>query len=132
LCATEATAICRVSCLDNEISYFCYMNFAVYAQQYQQDLRQRLIPFWTAFGLDTLNGGYFCVISAKGEPVSSDKWIAWHAHQSWAFAKLYQQFSQPEHLDYARVGADFLLHGDPKTDFHKIDYANILLAKFID
>jgi len=85
------------------------MNFAVYAQQYQQDLRQRLIPFWTAFGLDTLNGGYFCVISAKGEPVSSDKWIAWHAHQSWAFAKLYQQFSQPEHLDYARVGADFLL-----------------------
>jgi hypothetical protein len=34
--------------------------------------------------------GYFCVLSAKGEVITTDKWVVWHAQQAWAFAKLYQ------------------------------------------
>ncbi len=86
------------------------MNLSVYAQQYRQDLLQRIIPFWTEFSLDTIHGGYVCVISNKGEIITFDKWIKWHGRQAWAFGKLYQVTSRPEFLEYALHGADFLLH----------------------
>jgi N-acylglucosamine 2-epimerase len=85
------------------------MNLLLYAQQYRQDLLQRIVPFWENFGLDVINGGYFCVLSAKGEVISSDKWVEWHGQQAWAFAKLYQFEPHPQYLEYARQGADFLL-----------------------
>jgi N-acylglucosamine 2-epimerase len=85
------------------------MNLLVYAQQYRQDLLQRIVPFWTKFSLDKDNGGYFCVLSAKGEIITTDKWVVWHAQQAWAFAKLYQFEPKPEYLEFARQGADFLL-----------------------
>jgi len=85
------------------------MNLLVYAQQYRQDLLQRIVPFWLKFGLDAENGGYFCVLSAKGEVITTDKWVVWHAQQAWAFAKLYQFEPRPEYLEFARRGADFLL-----------------------
>lgn len=85
------------------------MNLSAYALQYRQDLYQRLIPFWLEFGIDPSYGGYFCVISSKGEVCTSDKWIEWHAQQAWAFVKLYQQSSDPQYLRCALQGADFLL-----------------------
>lgn len=98
------------------------MNLLVYAKQYRQDLLQRVVPFWLEFGLDAGNGGYFCVLSAKGEVITTDKWVEWHALQAWAFAKLYQFEPRPDYLDFARQGADFLLlhAADAKENWWKI------------
>lgn len=98
------------------------MNLSVYAQQYRQDLLQRLVPFWTEFSLDTLHGGYVCVLSGKGEVITFDKWIKWHGQQAWAFGKLYQQTQHADHLRYALHGADFLLHfgADAKDNWWEI------------
>lgn len=85
------------------------MNLLLYAQQYREDLLQRVVPFWLDFAIDRVNGGYFCVLSNKGEVLSTDKWMAWHGQQAWAFAKLYQTELRPAFLEYARQGADFLL-----------------------
>jgi len=85
------------------------MNLHLYAQQYRQDLLQRTVPFWLRFGLDEANGGYFCLISAKGEVVSTDKWLEWHGQQAWAFTQLFLSEPQSEYLQYAQHGADFLL-----------------------
>lgn len=98
------------------------MNLLMYAQQYRQDLLQRIVPFWLKFGLDAGNGGYFCVLSAKGEVITTDKWVEWHALQSWAVAKLYQFEPRPDYLVFARQGADFLLlhAADAKENWWKI------------
>ncbi|WP_428665952.1 AGE family epimerase/isomerase [Runella sp.] len=98
------------------------MNLSLYAKQYRQDLLQRLIPFWTEFSLDTVHGGYLCAISAKGEPVTFDKWIKWHGQQAWAFGKLYQLTQHADHLQYALQGTDFLLHfgADTKDNWWEI------------
>ncbi|MFN8347668.1 MAG: AGE family epimerase/isomerase [Spirosomataceae bacterium] len=85
------------------------MNLPVYAQQYRHNLFQRLVPFWTEYTMDAGHGGYFCVLSAKGEVITTDKWVEWHAQQAWAFALLYQQEARGEYLQFARQGADFLL-----------------------
>lgn len=85
------------------------MNLNVYAQQYREDLLQRIVPFWLNFAIDPVFGGYYCVLSNKGEVISSDKWVQWHGQQAWAFARLYQTEARPAFLDYARQGADFLL-----------------------
>ncbi|MEI7586553.1 AGE family epimerase/isomerase [Runella sp.] len=98
------------------------MNLLAYAQQYRQDLLQRIVPFWVEFGLDAGNGGYFCVLSAKGVVITTDKWVEWHALQSWAFAKLYQFEPRPDYLEFACQGADFLLlhAADAKENWWKI------------
>ncbi|MCP1381171.1 AGE family epimerase/isomerase [Runella salmonicolor] len=98
------------------------MNLSVYAQQYRQDLLQRLVPFWTEFSLDTIHGGYICVISGKGEAITFDKWIKWHGQQAWAFGKLYQLTQQADFLRYTLQGADFLLHfgADTKDNWWEI------------
>lgn len=98
------------------------MNLSVYAKQYREDLLQRLVPFWTEFSLDTVYGGYICVLSAKGEAITFDKWIKWHGQQAWAFGKLYQLTQHAGYLHYALHGADFLLHfgADTKDNWWEI------------
>lgn len=86
------------------------MNFVAYAQQYHRDLLERIVPFWLQHSLDSTFGGYWNVISAKGEVVSTDKWLQWHGQQVWAFVQLYQYEPRQAFLDYAQHGADFLLH----------------------
>lgn len=71
------------------------MNLRLYAKQYHQDLLEHIVPFWVNFGWDEGNGGYICVLSAKGEVVSTDKWIGWYAEQAWVFAQLYQAEARP-------------------------------------
>lgn len=98
------------------------MNLRLYAKQYHQDLLEHIVPFWVNFGWDEGNGGYICVLSAKGEVVSTDKWIGWYAEQAWVFAQLYQAEARPEFLKYARHGADFLLHfaADSKDNYWQV------------
>lgn len=90
--------------------YFCAMNFPAYAQQYHQNLLERIVPFWLQHSLDTVFGGYWNVISAKGEVITTDKWLQWHGQQAWAFVQLYQFEPNQAYLDYAKHGADLLLH----------------------
>jgi N-acylglucosamine 2-epimerase len=86
------------------------MNLGRLKEQYSHELTQRIIPFWLEYSPDSVWGGYFDVLSAKGEVVASDKWIVWQAQQCYTFIELFRyNSSQSDYLDYAKVGADFLL-----------------------
>jgi N-acylglucosamine 2-epimerase len=86
------------------------MNLGRLKEQYSHELTQRIIPFWLEYSQDSVWEGYFNVISAKGETVASDKWVAWQAQQCFSFIELFRYNpTQSEYLDYAKVGADFLL-----------------------
>ncbi|TAF29745.1 MAG: hypothetical protein EAZ70_01275 [Runella slithyformis] len=85
------------------------MDWTKYIPQYGQEI-EKMAAFWLKFSIDSSFGGYFCVISAKGEITDTDKYVLWHGQQAYTFAKLYQQITpRPEWLEYAKNGADFLL-----------------------
>ncbi|MFN4144921.1 MAG: AGE family epimerase/isomerase [Runella sp.] len=98
------------------------MNLLPYAQEYRRYLRERIVPFWQNFSIDTQFGGYHCVLSAKGEVITSDKWIEWHGQQSSAFLYFYLSENQPIFLQSAQQGADFLLRYafDEKGTFSEV------------
>ncbi len=86
------------------------MNLGRLKEQYSHELLQRIIPFWLEYSPDNIWGGYFNVISAKGEAISSDKWTIWQAQQCYTFIELFRyDNSKSEYLNYALLGTDFLL-----------------------
>ncbi len=85
------------------------MNLGRLKEQYSHELLQRIIPFWLEYSSDTLWGGYFNVLSAKGKAISSDKWVVWQAQQCYTFVELFRyDNSKSEYLVNAQSGADFL------------------------
>jgi N-acylglucosamine 2-epimerase len=78
--------------------------------QYSYELGQRITPFWLEYSLDVVFGGYFNVLSTKGELVSTDKWVVWQGQQCYTFLLLFgYDSSKQDYLHYAQSGADFLL-----------------------
>ncbi len=79
-------------------------------EQFSHELTERIIPFWLKYSSDSIWGGYFNVISSKGEVVVADKDIVWQAQQCYTFIELFRYDSSvPDFLVYAQSGADFLL-----------------------
>jgi N-acylglucosamine 2-epimerase len=85
------------------------LNFQKLSADYQQALLRQIVPFWQKNGCDKQCGGYFDLLSAAGEPIQGDKFIALQAQQAWAFSWLYNNFDgQPKWIEHARHGIDFL------------------------
>ena len=93
--------------------------------QYQQALLRQVVPFWLKFGQDRPYGGYFDLLSASGDVIEGDKFVAQQAQQVWAFAWLYNTLDgQSNWLNHARHGATFLsqfAHGDTITCYAQLD-----------
>lgn len=85
------------------------LDFQKLSADYQQALLRQVVPFWLKNGRDELCGGYFDMLSATGEVIEGDKFVATQAQQAWVFAWLYNTFDgQPAWLAHARHGGIFL------------------------
>lgn len=101
------------------------MNLQKLAEQYQEELTQRVLPFWEKHALDELYGGVFEGLDESGEVVSTDKSVAMQAQVIHAFALAYNQVeAKADWLKLARKTADFLLEkglDDKGVFYQKLD-----------
>src|SRR6266487_1185791 len=84
-----------------------------YAEQYERELRDNVIPFWERHSPDRQFGGYFSCLDRDGSVYDSEKfmWMQWRI--VWMFAELYSTYQPREQwLRLAQNGYDFLTrHG---------------------
>ncbi|RAJ10948.1 N-acylglucosamine 2-epimerase [Chitinophaga skermanii] len=80
-----------------------------FAQQYQRELLDNVIPFWLQHSKDTEHGGFFTCLDRYGNVFDTDKFIWLQGRQVWMFSMLYNNVEKKqEWLDMALHGADFL------------------------
>ncbi len=85
------------------------LDFQKLSAQYQQALLRQVVPFWLKYGHDGQCGGYFDLLSTKGQVIEGDKFVSHQAQQTWAFAWLYNILDgQPAWLKNAQHGGTFL------------------------
>lgn len=85
------------------------MDFKKLAQQYKEELLQRVVPFWLNQSQDVDYGGYFTCLNREGQVFDSDKFIWLQARQVWLFSMLYNKVERNEQwLACAVQGAEFL------------------------
>lgn len=111
-------------------------DFQKLSAQYQQALLQQVVPFWLKHSQDGKCGGYFDLLSATGEVIEGDKFVATQAQQVWAFSWLYNTLDgHRAWLDHARHGAQFLsqfAHDDSLTCYAQLDRRGRPVAPSVD
>jgi N-acylglucosamine 2-epimerase len=98
------------------------MDIPPLAQQYRDELKQNILPFWERYALDSQYGGVFEAIDERGEVISTDKPVALQAQAVWAFAFAHNRMeSNADWLGSAIKTAEFLLQKgrDPKGDWYQ-------------
>ena len=89
------------------------MDFKPYIKRYEQELTERVIPFWEKNCVDREFGGYFTSLDRDGSVYDTEKymWMQWRI--VYMFATFHMgEYSRPGFLDIARQGFDFLTrHG---------------------
>lgn len=91
------------------------------AGQYQDELLQKVVPFWENHSKDEAFGGYFTCLDRQGNVFDTDKFIWLQGREVWMFATLYNKVEKrPEWLEMALHGARFLQeHGhDGKLNWY--------------
>lgn len=84
-------------------------NFKILAEQYKNELLQKVIPFWEKHSVDEQFGGYFTCLDRQGNVFDKDKFVWLQARQVWMFSKLYNEVDENENwLKIAENGAEFL------------------------
>jgi N-acylglucosamine 2-epimerase len=84
-------------------------DFTVLAEQYRDELLQKVVPFWENHSKDEEFGGYFTCLDRQGNVFDTDKFIWLQGREVWMFATLYNKVEQrPEWLEMALHGARFL------------------------
>ncbi len=81
----------------------------ILAEQYRNELLQKVVPFWENHSKDEQFGGYFTCLDRQGNVFDTDKFIWLQGREVWMFATLYNKVEQrPEWLEMALHGAHFL------------------------
>ena len=84
-------------------------DFKKLADQYKNELLQKVVPFWEKYSKDEQFGGYFTCLDRQGGVFDTDKFIWLQGREVWMFATLYNKVEQrPEWLEMAEHGAEFL------------------------
>lgn len=84
-------------------------DFKRLAEQYRNELLQKVVPFWENHSKDEEFGGYFTCLDRQGNVFDTDKFIWLQGREVWMFATLYNKVEQrPEWLEMALHGARFL------------------------
>lgn len=89
------------------------MDFKQLAEQYRDELLNRVMPFWVKNSVDTELGGFFTCLERDGSVYDTDKFIWLQCREVWMFATMYNKVEKrQEWLDIAIQGAEFLkIHG---------------------
>lgn len=84
-------------------------DFKKLAEQYRDELLQKVVPFWESNSKDEEFGGYFTCLDRQGNVFDTDKFIWLQGREVWMFATLYNKVEQRrEWLEMAEHGARFL------------------------
>jgi N-acylglucosamine 2-epimerase len=81
----------------------------LYAELYQNELLNNVIPFWLKHSRDEENGGYFTCLDRYGQVFDRDKFMWLQGREVWCFSMLYDKVEKrQEWLDMALHGAAFM------------------------
>jgi len=84
-------------------------NLSHYLRVYENELFEKVIPFWEKYSIDTVNGGYFNCLDRDGTIYDRTKHVWLQGRQVWMFSKLYRtEGEKPQWLAIAKSGAEFL------------------------
>lgn len=76
--------------------------------RYEDELLNRVTPFWAERAVDRENGGFFNSLDREGNCFDTAKSIAMQWRNVYMFAALYNsEYSKDEYLELARFGFDF-------------------------
>ena len=82
---------------------------AGFAQIYETELFENVVPFWVRHSPDREAGGYFNCIDRDGTVFDKDKFLWMQGRELWGFSHLYRTVRrEPSWLEMARLGAEFL------------------------
>jgi N-acylglucosamine 2-epimerase len=80
-----------------------------YAELYDKELINNILPFWMANSLDRQHGGYYTCLDRKGRVYDTDKFTWLQGREVWCFSHMFQHVEpRQEWLDMALHGAHFL------------------------
>ncbi|MFD2572475.1 AGE family epimerase/isomerase [Spirosoma soli] len=112
------------------------LDFLKLSADYQQALLRQVVPFWLKNGRDNQCGGYFDLLSATGQAIDGDKFVALQAQQVYAFAWLYNTLDgQATWLNHAQHGATFLsqyVFDETHSCYAQLDRRGRRVAKALD
>lgn len=76
---------------------------------YQQDLTQKILPFWLDSSIDWECGGIFTCLDREGNIYGTDKSVWFQGRALWSFSKAYNVIEpNPQYLRAAKCLYDFL------------------------
>lgn len=79
-------------------------------QQLENELFERVVPFWLEHSRDLENGGFYNCLDRDGSVYDSTKHIWLQGRQTWMLSRLYQDVDQNEAwMTAAKSGMDFIL-----------------------
>src|SRR5699024_10682813 len=80
-----------------------------YKNLFEQELFERVIPFWEKHSPDRTHGGYYKCLDRDGAHYDTRKHIWLQGRQAWMFSKFYNQIEPNlRWLNMAKLGVDFL------------------------
>lgn len=86
------------------------MSLPALRNHFQEELFERVLPFWDKHGIDHEAGGVMCSLDYDGRVVNTDKLLWFQGRAIWVYSFLYNHFGQdPKHLEIARRTRDFVL-----------------------
>lgn len=75
----------------------------------ENELLERVIPFWERHSVDRVHGGYYNCLDRDGSRYAGTKYVWLQGRQAWMFAKLYRTIDpRPAWLEVSRLGIEFL------------------------
>ena len=91
-------------------------DFKTLAEQYRNELLNRVMPFWMRHSIDKEYGGFLHCLERDGSVFDTDKFVWMQGREVWMLAKLYNNIGEPEidcatresWLSAAVQGAEFL------------------------
>ncbi|MCQ2222806.1 MAG: AGE family epimerase/isomerase [Bacteroidaceae bacterium] len=85
------------------------MDFKQLADQYRDELLERVMPFWMEHSIDHEMGGFFTCLERDGSVYDTDKFIWLQCREVWMLSVLYNKVERRQAwLDAAVQGAEFL------------------------
>ena len=85
------------------------VDFNQLADQYKNELLEKVLPFWLEKSQDKEFGGYFTCLDRAGNVFDRDKFIWLQGREIWMFAMLYNRVQKREEwLECAVQGAEFM------------------------
>jgi len=87
----------------------CSSEIAVFRHRYEQELFERVIPFWERHSPDPVHGGFFNCLDRDGTVYDTTKHMWLQGRQVFMLSRLYRDVEpRPAWLELARSGAEFL------------------------